>query len=72
MTTNNEHIPEGYYSEEQVAALLGKAVSSLRGDQSKRKGPPKTKLGRKVIYSKESFEEWLKQKETKPINRRRS
>ncbi len=63
-------MPEGYYSEEEIAGFLGKAVSTLRVDHCLRRNnvPPKTKLGRLIIYSKISFEEWLKSKELKPFD----
>ena len=65
-------IPEGYYSEEEVAGFLGKTIPTLRADHCHRRNrvPPKTKLGRVIIYSKTSFEEWLKSKEVKPFDHR--
>ncbi|MES2960946.1 MAG: hypothetical protein V4694_01015 [Pseudomonadota bacterium] len=60
-------IPEGYYSEEQVAGFLGKTIPTLRADHCHRRNrvPPKTKLGRVIIYSKASFKEWLEAREVK-------
>ena len=58
-------IPEGYYSEEEVAGFLGKTIPTLRADHCHRRNrvPPKTKLGRVIIYSKASFKEWLEARE---------
>ncbi len=62
-------VPEGYYSEKEVAKFLGKTISSLRTDHCHRRDrvPPKTKIGNLIIYSKISFDSWLKSKEVKPI-----
>jgi len=63
-------IPEGYYSEEEVAGFLGKTIPTLRADHCHRRNrvPPKTKLGRVIIYSKASFKEWLESREIKPFD----
>jgi hypothetical protein len=65
----NISVPEGYYSEKEMAEFLGKTLSSLRTDHSRRRNrvPPKTKIGNLIIYSKASFETWLKLKEIKPV-----
>lgn len=69
---SNITVPEGYYSEEQVSQFLGKAISTLRSAHSRRKDvvPPKTKIGGHIIYSIESFKNWLQSKEIKPFERR--
>lgn len=58
-------IPDGYYSEEEMAGFLGKEVCTLRADHSARpyRVPPKTKIGGRIIYFKESFYKWLKERE---------
>lgn len=57
-------IPDGYYTEEEVAALLHKTIQSLRSEASRRKGAPRTKLGKLILYKKDSFEKWLISHET--------
>ncbi len=53
-----------YYTEKEVATFLNKTTLSLRCDASRRKGPPRTKIGRKILYKKSSFESWLLKKES--------
>ncbi|MDX2083164.1 MAG: helix-turn-helix domain-containing protein [Rickettsiales bacterium] len=67
-----QQIPIGYYSEEEVAALLNKSIASLRSEASRRKGAPRTKLGKLILYKKESFEKWLDSHETNFQTLRRS
>jgi hypothetical protein len=59
--------PEGYYSEEEMAGFLGKTIPTLRTDHCHRRNrvPPKTKLGRIIVYSKASFSKWLESREVK-------
>lgn len=73
MKNPNYKAPEGYYTEEEMANLIGKEISTLRTAHARRKDdvPPCTKLGQTKIYSKESFAKWLEQKEQKPIKRGR-
>jgi Helix-turn-helix domain len=56
-------IPEGYFSEEEVSRLLNKTIPSLRSEASRRKGAPRTKLGKRILYKKSSFENWLESHE---------
>jgi hypothetical protein len=60
-------IPEGYYSEKEMAEFLGKTIPTLRVDHCHRRNrvPPKTKMGRVIIYSKLSFSKWLESREVK-------
>jgi hypothetical protein len=59
-----ENLQELYYTEEEVASFLNKTVFSLRSDASRRKGAPRTKLGRKILYKKSSFMQWMSKRET--------
>lgn len=65
-SVNKVIIPEGYYSEEEMAGFLEKTIPTLCADQCHRRNrvPPKTKLGRVIIYSKVLFKEWLESRET--------
>jgi hypothetical protein len=63
-TTNNENsILSQYYTEEEVAEFLSKTINSLRADASRRKGAPRTVIGKRVLYNKNSFEAWVLEKE---------
>jgi hypothetical protein len=66
------NIPEGYYSEEEVSKLLKKTIPSLRCEASRRKGAPRTKLGKLILYKKNSFEKWLESHEINFEKLRRS
>lgn len=54
-----------YYTEEQVADFLGKTINSLRADASRRKGAPRTVIGKRILYNKNSFEAWILEKEVR-------
>ncbi len=54
---------EGYYTEMEVASMLDKKTSSLRSDASRRRGAPRTKIGKRVFYKKASFHKWLESHE---------
>lgn len=49
----------GYYTEAEVSRLTGKAISTLRSDAARRKGPPRTVINRKVYYRVCAFKKWL-------------
>jgi hypothetical protein len=55
--------PEGYDTEEEVAAELGVTPRTLKRWRFQRVGPPVTYAGRKPIYSQESKRRWLKSRE---------
>ena len=57
-----------YYTEEEVAEFLNKTINSLRADASRRKGAPRTVVGKRVLYNKISFEAWILEKEVLKIN----
>ena len=65
-TTNNEHtLISQYYTEEEVAEFLNKTINSLRADASRRKGAPRTVIGKRVLYNKISFEAWILEREVR-------
>lgn len=45
---------EGYFTESETAKKLGTATQTLRVWACRRKGPPRTKVGRKIFYKEES------------------
>ena len=58
-------VPEGYYTEEEMAIRLNKSVSTLKVFRSSKKSaiPPYVKIGRTILYKIESFQRWLDSKE---------
>ena len=66
-THSNEQnsILSQYYTEEEVAQFLNKTINSLRADASRRKGAPRTVIGKRVLYNKNSFEAWILEKEVR-------
>ena len=70
MKTEN-HLISKYYTEAEVAEFLGKTVNSLRADASRRKGAPRTVIGKRVLYNKSSFEAWILDKEVRFENLRK-
>jgi hypothetical protein len=67
---NNDALPVadlcrqlGLLTEEDVAALAGADVSTVRNWRSQRSGPPFTKIGRRALYRVDAFQEWLKARE---------
>jgi hypothetical protein len=72
---SNLTVPQGYFSEEEMASQLGKTISTLRGYHCRRNDklvPPKTKIGGRIIYNIESFQRWLQTKEIEPYKFSRS
>lgn len=53
----------GIISEEDLAAVLGTTVSTLRKRRSARQGPPWVKAGQSVFYRRASVMAWLEQLE---------
>jgi hypothetical protein len=67
---NNDALPVadlcrqlGLLTEEDVAALAGADISTVRNWRSQRSGPPFVKIGRRPLYRMESFQRWLKERE---------
>jgi len=73
--SNPNHSLAGHVSEKDLAAELTVAVRTLRRWQVERTGPPITKIGRKIFYSREGISTWLQRREQRPCrtrSRRRS
>ena len=60
-----------YYTEEEVAEFLNKTINSLRADASRRKGAPRTVIGKRILYNKNSFEAWILEREVRFENLRK-
>jgi predicted DNA-binding transcriptional regulator AlpA len=48
--------------ERRVAAMLGYSQRQLQRWRRERKGPPSTKIGRRVFYEIKELQEWIKRK----------
>jgi hypothetical protein len=61
-----EHIDE-----DELARQLDKSTRTIKRWRHLRIGPPYTEIGGTVYYSIESFRDWLKAKEVRPVRERR-
>jgi len=59
----------GIWTEQQAADFLGKTVNTLRHDASRRRGPPRIKNGKQVLYRAKAVLEWLEVQEVDPDKR---
>lgn len=56
-----------YLTAEATAALFGITVRTLGRWHAARIGPPKTKVGKLVLYNVERLPEWLASQESQPV-----
>ncbi len=49
----------GYMTSQQVARDLGVGVRTLDRWHQLRKGPPRTRLGKRVLYARQDVADWL-------------
>jgi predicted DNA-binding transcriptional regulator AlpA len=54
---------DGYYTETEMAARLGKSTRTLYDWRKQGIGPPPTPVGRNYFYRKSSAERWLEELE---------
>jgi hypothetical protein len=59
--------PDGYLTEDEVAAQRRKAKRTLRDERRRRAGPPFVKDGHRIFYPLEGFRTWLKSMERQPV-----
>ena len=52
-------VPSGYRSEEQQARIMDVTVSTLRIMAVRRRGPPRTRRGRQILYRVSAYEKYL-------------
>lgn len=50
---------DGYIDRKQLAAELGVVERTLIAWERDKKGPPVTRVGRKVLYRRQAVAEWL-------------
>ena len=60
--TSKKTLP-GFYTEQEVAMMLGTSVRTLRNNAARQKGPPRTVVNRRVFYRATAFDEWLRSQE---------
>ena len=60
-----------YFPEREFASVLGVSSRTLRRWHERRCGPPRTVIGRKIYYKKDSAIRWLAAREQQPIEARR-
>jgi hypothetical protein len=68
--TNGNPFVTDFYTDEELAQNLRVTTRTLRRWHDLRFGPPRTVLGRKILYRKESVIGWLIAREEKPLARR--
>jgi hypothetical protein len=56
-------ILDGYISEADLARQLNRSVRTLQRLAARRLGPPRTKIGRLIVYNIEHVRAWLLQQE---------
>ena len=60
---DNAPILEGYLTEDQLAAALGRSPRTLARWRALDEGPPVTRIGRELLYRKSSVKSWLEKRE---------
>lgn len=56
-----------FLSEDQVAVMLSVKPATLRNWGAMRKGPPRIKVGRTIMYRRAALVSWLEGCETQPV-----
>ena len=64
-------ILDDYINETELAAELGHHPRTLARWRALREGPPHTRIGRKILYLRESVQFWLRPQEVEPARLRR-
>ena len=68
MSAEKTSLPD-LITENELAALLGKNVITLRRWYQRRIGPPRIMLGRTPVYRREALTDWLLKLEKKGATR---
>jgi hypothetical protein len=63
---NSSPILDDYLTEEECAAELNVAAITLAVWRMQKKGPPVTRIGRRILYRKSSVRTWLQSQERPP------
>ncbi len=59
-----------YFTEKQLALALDRDIRTLRRWDAERTGPPRIRVGRKILYRKSAIAHWLAQNESRPLSRK--
>lgn len=57
---------ENFLTEEDVCALRGIALATLRWERAKRQGPAYIRVGRRTFYRESAFLAWMLKRERQP------
>lgn len=60
-------VRDDYLTIDQAANELGVTTRTMSRWWQERKGPPRTKVGRSVLYRRSSLEQWLRKNEAVAI-----
>ncbi|HUZ47306.1 MAG TPA: helix-turn-helix domain-containing protein [Terriglobia bacterium] len=60
-------VMDGYLTPEKLARDLGASPRTLARWHSRRIGPPRTTVGRTILYRREAVEDWLRGREERPL-----
>jgi hypothetical protein len=63
-TLDTTFLQDEYFSEEEAAEALCIAKITLAVWRMQRKGPPITKVSRRILYKKSSLKAWVEAQET--------
>ncbi len=69
-THNGDSVLAEYMSRDELAAQLDRCPRTLDRWHSLRIGPPRTVLGRRVLYRRQAVAEWLRAQEEPPPSSR--
>lgn len=71
----SEDIPDllaDWISREQLACALSLTTDTLSRWEARRKGPPCTRIGRKVFYRRAAVQDWIRaQEQAHPVRKSR-
>ena len=67
----SEELLDGYLGPRALAHQLGIGVRTLYRWQSLGYGPPRIKIGNKILYDPTSVRQWLKANESGPVRGRK-
>lgn len=56
-------ILDRYLSQDELATELGVTVATLLNWRRDGKAPPHTRIGQRVVYARDSVEQWLRDQE---------
>jgi hypothetical protein len=56
-----------YFTEKQLAHVFDRNTRTLRRWYAERTGPPRIRVGRKILYRKSAVALWLAQNESRPV-----